>query len=179
MAAFVTAFNRTIEREGGKVAHPNDPGGLTNHGISARAFPGEDIEHMTVERARALYSECFWTPLLAYNYLTQSIANEMFDTAVNCGVPQAVKWLQRSLNLLYSCHPRLNHTALAVDGGVGPRTLHALNNWCSMGPAYERQLLVLLDHYQLAHYIHLADTDARFLVFLPGWINHRINNEEV
>ena len=48
---FDDAFVKLIGFEGGYVNNPADPGGETKYGISRRAYPGEDIANMTVERA--------------------------------------------------------------------------------------------------------------------------------
>ena len=45
--AFQEIVERVIEREGGYVNHPNDPGAETNMGISIKAHPKEDIKNLT------------------------------------------------------------------------------------------------------------------------------------
>ncbi len=44
-----------LEREGGYVNDPADPGGETNFGISKRAYPNVDIKNLTREGAIAIY----------------------------------------------------------------------------------------------------------------------------
>lgn len=111
MSAFEQAFRRTVAWEGGYVNHPSDPGGETNFGISRRAYPHENIAGMTLERAQFLYHRDYWQPCRCED-LPPLIAIELFDAAVNSGVGQAVRWLQRALGV-------------ADDGAIGPLTLSA------------------------------------------------------
>jgi lysozyme family protein len=70
--SFESAFTRLIDVEKGFQADPRDRGnwtggepgrGLlkgTKFGISAAAYPSEDIEHLTLERAQLLYRRDYW-----------------------------------------------------------------------------------------------------------------------
>ncbi len=111
MSAFEAAFRRTVAWEGGYVNHPSDPGGETNFGISRRAYPNENIAGMTLERAQFLYRRDYWQPCRCDD-LPAPVAIEIFDAAVNSGVGQAVRWLQRALGV-------------ADDGVIGPMTVSA------------------------------------------------------
>ena len=51
------------------------------------------------------------------------MAEELFEASVNCGPGNGVKFLQRGLNALNS-RERL-YQDLAVDGAMGPKTVHA------------------------------------------------------
>ncbi len=44
-----------IDREGGYVNHPKDPGGETKYGIAKRSHPEEDIRSLTRKRAEEIY----------------------------------------------------------------------------------------------------------------------------
>lgn len=91
---FDVAFAGIIGVEGGYVDDPHDPGRATNFGISAHAHPGLDIKGMTIEKAKAIYLAEYWTPL-KIEKLHPTVAYELFDFAVNSGVSQAVKCLQK------------------------------------------------------------------------------------
>jgi lysozyme family protein len=108
------AFERLIGHEGGYVNDPRDPGGETKFGISRRAYPGEDIAGMTLERARQLYARDYWGPA-GCDAVPPGIKFHLFDAAVNSGVTTAVRILQRAVG----------ETA---DGIIGPRTLHAVQS---------------------------------------------------
>lgn len=109
---FELAFQKLIGHEGGYVNDARDPGGETKYGISKRAYPGEDITGLTLERAKQIYRRDYWDAVQA-EYLPDAVRFDLFDAAVNSGVRQAVKWLQ----LAAKAEP---------DGIVGPKTLLAV-----------------------------------------------------
>ena len=57
LVEFDDIIEKVLEHEGGLVDDPKDAGGLTNLGISQRAYPDEDIRGLTVERAKELYNQ--------------------------------------------------------------------------------------------------------------------------
>jgi lysozyme family protein len=109
---FEDAFKVLIGHEGGYVNDPKDPGGETKYGISKRAYPGEDIANLTLARAQAIYHRDFWDVARA-DELPKHVRFAVFDAAVNSGVRQAVKWLQRAVGV-------------ADDGVIGHKTLSAV-----------------------------------------------------
>ena len=67
MADFEQAINFVLKNEGGLEENPNDPGGITNHGISLRFLKSikpdaseEDIRNLTVNQAKTIYYDHFW-----------------------------------------------------------------------------------------------------------------------
>ena len=120
----------SLAREGGFYDDP--VGGPTQWGISKRAFPSEDIEHMTRERAAELYRINYWEPCRC-GEMPLAIALMTFEAAINQGPGRAIQWLQLALGV-------------DVDGGVGPVTLAAL------AAADERRLLLLLRGLRAAAY---------------------------
>ena len=111
---FDEAFAVVIGNEGGYVDHPADPGGETNFGISRRAYPGEDIKGMTIDRAREIYRRDYWGPA-GCDAVPDGIRADLFDMAVNAGPAAAVRALQRAVG----------ETA---DGILGPRTIQAASS---------------------------------------------------
>jgi len=109
---FDTAFNRLIGHEGGYVNNPKDPGGETKYGISKRAYPDVDIAALTLDQAKAIYRRDFWDRARC-DELPPAVAFQVFDTAVNSGIGQAIRFLQRSVGV-------------ADDGNVGPLTMNAV-----------------------------------------------------
>lgn len=89
--SFNQALQFVLEREGGYVNDPSDPGGETKYGISHRSYPQLDIKALTPEQAGALYESDYWRPAGCED-LAPDMALVVFDTAVNCGVQQAVLW---------------------------------------------------------------------------------------
>lgn len=153
---FLRAFERTIGHEGGYVNDPQDQGGETKYGISKRSYPYLEIEKITVEQARQIYWDDFWTPLCLDKIWCGEVACEVFDTAVNTGKFKAVEILQRALNYLGS--------SLKIDGLIGKDTINAANN------ADERALLKVLNGVQFAHYLKIVELDPSQKKFAKGWL---------
>lgn len=113
---FDQAFERLIGHEGGYVNHPDDPGGETNWGITLRTARAEGyfgpMLDLTREQAREIYRTAYWGRAKADQY-DGAIAFQVFDAAVNHGIGQAVRFLQRAVGV-------------ADDGVVGPVTLGAV-----------------------------------------------------
>jgi len=112
---FDTAFERLIGHEGGYSFHPSDPGGETMWGVTARVARANgytgDMRSLPVEAAKAIYRRLYWDAVKA-DQLPSSVRFDVFDAAVNSGVGQAAKWLQRA-------------AGVADDGVIGPATLAA------------------------------------------------------
>jgi lysozyme family protein len=111
---FDAAFERLIGHEGGYVNDPRDPGGETKFGISKRAYPGEDIASLTLDRAKAIYRRDYWGPA-GCDAVPDAIRFDLFDMAVNAGVKPAVRTLQGAVGA-------------DADGVLGPKTLMAVNS---------------------------------------------------
>lgn len=157
MMDFDRAFELVIGHEGGYVNDPRDPGGETKFGISRKAYPGEDIAGMTLERARLLYRRDYWGPA-GCDAWPESIKFEVFDAAVNQGVRTAVKLLQRAVGA-------------ADDGVIGPDTIMRV---VSANGAW---LLRRLQAQRLKFYTSLPP--AKRDPFLAGWVNRIAHNMEV
>lgn len=117
MADFLTAVSKTLGYEDGLVDNPDDPGGLTNFGISLSAHPeltASDIRMMTRTRAIGIYRDRYWDE--AYSEIDdQIVADSLFDWGVTSGVTEAVIGLQKVL-------------PVEKDAVFGPKTLYAVNN---------------------------------------------------
>lgn len=123
---FDAAFERLLGHEGGFGNDRRDRGNWTGgeigkgtlkgtkYGISAAAYPGEDIEGLTLERARTIYRMQYWGPA-GCDAVPPALKYALFDMAVNSGVRAAVKVLQKSVGE-------------TVDGILGPRTLQAVQS---------------------------------------------------
>lgn len=126
MSKFDEIFQLLIGHEGGFTNNAADPGNWTGggvgagvckgtkYGISAKSYPDEDIAGMTLERAAAIYREHYWAPIRGDD-LPAPLALMVFDSAVNNGVGNAVRWLQEAVGA---------HT----DGVMGPATLAAVTH---------------------------------------------------
>lgn len=111
---FDDAFKRLIGHEGELSDHPKDKGGLTKYGISQRSYPNIDIKALTLDEARQLYKRDYWNAL-QMEHLPEGVRFDLFDMAVNSGVSQAVKTLQRAVGA-------------GEDGKLGPVTIAAVRD---------------------------------------------------
>jgi lysozyme family protein len=145
---FDDAFERVIGHEGGYVNDPLDPGGETRYGISRRAYPGEDIARMTLDRAKAIYRRDYWGAA-GCDAVPDMLKYPLFDAAVNQGVGRAVRMLQHAVHE-------------SEDGVLGPRTLQAIGSVDSARIAFR---------FMAARLVAYAETpEPQWQRFGRGWI---------
>jgi len=108
-----------LEHEGGYVDDPTDRGGETNFGIAKRFYPSIDIKNLTKEQAKKIYHQDYWRPAKC-DEIPPGLRHVYFDMCVNFGRSGAVRVLQRAANA--------KGAGLIVDGGIGPKTIGALDN---------------------------------------------------
>lgn len=148
---FDEAFTRLLGHEGGYVNDPRDPGGETNWGISKRAYPAVDIKALTQDGAKAIYRRDYWAPVRA-DELPDLVRFDVFDAAVNHGVIQSAKWLQRAAG----ANP---------DGVIGAQTVAAAR-------AAGTQLAAHFNGHRLQFY-----TDSgNWTVYSKGWARRVASN---
>ena len=137
--------------EGGYDNDPDDPGGETNFGIDKRSHPGEDIKHLTKERAAEIYFSDYWTPLRCEE-LPKGVGEVVMNIGVNAGKGRAARWLQEECGA-------------TVDGQIGPQTIDHACRTLNLAEA-------LLDRTE-GHYRSIAK--GKLAKFLKGWLNR--NND--
>lgn len=117
MTRFHEAFERLISHEGGYSNHPDDPGGETMYGITKRVAMQEGYDgpmrNLSRKRASEIYKSAYWDRAKADQY-DFAIGFQLFDAAVNHGIGNAIRLLQRAVGT-------------ADDGIVGPMTLAAVD----------------------------------------------------
>jgi lysozyme family protein len=161
-----------IAVEGGYVNDPSDSGGETNFGVTiavARANGYEGTMHdMPKSVAFDIYATQYWDSMFGDQLagLSEAVAIEVIDTAVNMGTGRASRFLQRALNVL------LSGEALKVDGQVGPATVGALSLYLRRRD--EQTLVKALNCLQGAFYIELAERREKDERFVYGWLKHRV-----
>jgi len=177
--SFDLAFARVLGIEGDFSNDPADSGGSTRYGITehvARSFGYKgDMRDLPLETAKQIYRRWYWDYLSldAVSHLSYAIAEELFDSAVNCGQGVAGTWLQRALNVLN--RQGRDYADLAVDGVVGPRTVEALGAYLAHRKQHgEKVLLRALNALQGEHYISLAEKRVKDEAFVYGWLLNRI-----
>lgn len=123
MADFLTAFNRTEKNEGKDIwtKVDGDSGGETWSGISRKANPswsgwkildqiknkknGQKISTPELEELKqSLYRTNYWNPICGDEIKNQKVANDLYDTGVNCGVSMSIKLSERQFKMKETGH---------------------------------------------------------------------------
>lgn len=161
-----TCFNKAqqfvLQWEGGLCEDANDAGGITKYGVCLRFLKSikpdatrEDIINLTKEEASQIFYTHFWKKCRC-DELPERIAFALYDTAINVGVSQAVKLLQRSV-------------CVKADGIIGDVTIQAVNRFVGEGEEDKRLTDFLIR--RKAFYTNLAAQKPSQKVFLKGWLN--------
>lgn len=109
------SLKHLLGNEGGYSDNPADPGGKTMYGITERVarsfgYKGE-MRNLPIATAVEIYRKNYWVPIKA-DQLPDDLRFHIFDAAVNSGVSQAIRFLQRA-------------AGVTEDGSIGPKTLSA------------------------------------------------------
>jgi len=152
MSKFLDFIDRVLSHEGGYVNNPNVPGGETKFGIAKRSYPAVDIRNLTREGAIAIYERDFWQRVQG-DKLPRQFAFQALDAAVNHGIGNAVRWMQRA-------------AGVADDGVIGPMTLAAV---ARSEPA---DLVLAFNAERLEFYAKLQTFDT----FGRGWTRRVAGN---
>lgn len=119
---FDAAFDRLLGHEGGYSNHPSDPGGETMWGVTKRVAQANGysgpMRGLPRDTAKQIYRRFYWEAVKA-DQLPEEVRFDVFDGAVNSGVSQSAKWLQRA-------------AGVDDDGIIGPKTIAAA---AAVGPA--------------------------------------------
>ena len=155
---FDRAAGYIFKLEGGYVNDPDDSGGATNLGITQNVYDStkkKDVKNITEAEAESIYLKNYWLPSKCdiIDKTHPALAAIHFDCAVNCGVYQANKLLQRALGV-------------EDDGVIGSITLRSVR-MCDEVKASMAYLHKRADFYKL-----LAKK-PRQGKFLKSWI-HRL-----
>jgi lysozyme family protein len=117
---FDRSLSRVLRNEGGYVNHPKDPGGATQMGVTQKVYDAYrsrlglkrgDVRYISKTEVAQIYRDSYWV-LAKCDQLPDGVDYVVFDGAVNSGVSQSAKWLQRALGV-------------NADGVIGPATIAA------------------------------------------------------
>jgi lysozyme family protein len=151
---FDLAFKSVLKHEGGFVNHPADPGGMTNLGVTKRAweeYVGHEVDEKTMraltpDAVAPFYRTRYWDAVRG-DQLPAGVDYAVFDCAVNSGPRRAVQLVQRAC--------KIND-----DGIPGAITLASIDN-IDPGILLTRLMTLRLEFLQrLPH----------FTTFGKGWV---------
>jgi len=153
---FDEAFERILGLEGKYSNHSADKGGETMWGITwkvarAHGYQGP-MQHMPTDVAKAIYRKSYWDAA-GIDMLPADVRFVVFDGAVNSGVVQSVRWLQRAVGA-------------KSDGVIGPRTLEAVR------ALHGARVTSRYNGHRLQFMAGLSDWGY----FGKGWANRIANN---
>jgi lysozyme family protein len=154
---FETCLAKMLAHEGGYVNHPQDPGGMTNLGVTKRVWEewvGHEVDEkqmraLTPQIVAPLYKRKYWDAIRG-DELVSGVDYVVFDVAVNSGPGRAIKILQDCVGA-------------TVDGGFGPGTLAAVK----VAESDPKKLINLYCDKRLEFLMSLKN----FVTFSRGWIN--------
>jgi lysozyme family protein len=152
---FDVCLELMLAHEGGFVNHPQDPGGMTNLGVTARVWEEwlgrptneKEMRALTPLMVKPLYKRKYWDAIRA-DELVDGVDYCVFDVAVNSGVGRAIKFLQQSVGA-------------TPDGGFGSITM-ALVKQAESDP------VKLIEMYS-ARRLEFLQSLKTFETFGKGW----------
>ena len=169
MAEYLPAYQKTIVGiEKLKLTNtPGDLGGQTYAGISRKNNPeweGWDLIDRGLtppeKLVQVFYKSFFWDMLQCDKIIDQDTAENLFDFAVNGGVPTAKHLAQHAAKV-------------TPDGVFGPQTLGAINSM-------DQELFQLrFDIYKIDRYRDIVTANPVQVKFLLGWINRTLNTDGI
>lgn len=147
-----------LVHEGGFVNHPDDPGGMTNLGVTRKSWeqwigrkPSEaEMRALSPMDVAPFYEQTYWKQLRCHQ-MPIALAYCVFDFGVNSGIVRAAQFLQRLVGA-------------KDDGKIGPKTLEAVQQY-----ATAKGLEVLIENYCDARRDFLRRLGT-FKTFGKGWL---------
>lgn len=169
--------------EAGYVLHDDDLGKATKHGITQATaelhkhlwgeygFNG-DMRELPIELAFRIYEESWWDRLWLDDImeLSPELCERLFDFGINAGRGNAVRSLQRILNV----HNKQGtlYDDLEPDGGMGKNTFGALEAFLAQRyPEQVSKLTFLMLSMQNYYYVDISEKRERNESFTNGWTN--------
>ncbi len=189
MADFEISYKITNQIEGGYANDPDDKGGETYRGVARKFHPDwegwkivdeakskwQDVKRINEildeneelqEMIKSFYRTEFWNKIKGDAIQHQSIANEIYDNAVNMGPEKSIEYLQRTLNILNRNSKK--YEDIPVDKKIGLKTITALAA-CIKLNGYQRVLNVL-NGFQIKHYLELMEKNPTQEKYI-GWFD--------
>lgn len=136
-----------------------DSGGRTKFGLDSASHPELDLDSLTVEEAAVVYKRCYWEKAHC-NELPWPLSQVQFDGAVNTGIRQQMRFLQRAADT-------------TADGIWGPATREAIEQ--SINEIGLKALCIFVCDQKETFYRSLVEKKPHLGRFLKGWLN-RLND---
>jgi lysozyme family protein len=157
-SAFDRALTVILRHEGGWSNNSQDPGGMTNLGVTKATWEAwvrrpaseSEMRNLTVEKVKPLYKQRYWDAVKG-DELPPAVAMCVFDFGVNAGPARAIRYLQAVVGA-------------TQDGIIGPATLEAVNKYVS---AHGADALVRAYQDKRRDYYRSLST---FGTFGRGWL---------
>lgn len=184
MSEFEPAFLNLMKHEGGLVNDIDDAGGITNRGMSLRYLEklvkqnpllltsvdldnnaiinSYDIQNMSEESAKDIYRVQWWNKYGYGKINNQSLANKVFNLAVNIGPKQSAIILQQA------CNELMKTEIIAIDGILGSKTYNFINQ---LNGAQLNYLIINFINLASKYYQNIVNKRPVYKKFLKGWLN--------
>ncbi len=178
MANYELAFRSMINKEGGYVNDPDDPGGETYKGIARKKqpdwigwplidvmkehpnFPANlDSQIVIQAKLREFYKAVFWDKVGGDQLVDQDVAYSMFDFGVNTGVYSSVFIAQTVVGFI----------GANADGKIGPNTIKAIN---AFNPDH---FIAAFMVEKVRSYIKICKRRPDSRKYFFGWIDRSVN----
>jgi len=112
-----------LVHEGGFVNHPEDPGGITNMGVTKSVYEAwvekevteEDMRNLTEDNVAPIYKKNYWDRCKCDD-LASGLDLCVFDFGVNAGTGRSARFLQALVGTV-------------ADGAIGPNTIRKVNEY--------------------------------------------------
>lgn len=157
-----------IKREGGFIDHPDDRGGATKYGVTAKSLAHylgrepntDDIKNISRDDAFEIYYLQYYKRP-GIDQLPNEIQELVLDMSVNHGPKRAVKLLQKTLIT--------NGVMIAADGLIGNKTTAAVAD-VERRRGFKAIINGMVDN-RVEFYEKIVKHDDSQRVFLAGWVN--------
>lgn len=190
--SFDEAFSWIMEKEGIVLTYdPDDPGGMTLCGISREHNPNWEwwseidraistkklkVNTKVPEEFISIYVASYYynTYWLKYGCAEANVSNElakeMFDQAINPGPSIMIRNLQECLNTLnYDTKTKSTKSEdLVVDGKWGKKTRTRLIEYAGK---YNSFLVKAMNAKQASYYLSLSSSNVKMRKYVKGWMN--------
>ncbi len=166
-----------LRYEGGYVNDPDDSGGETNKGITIGTFQqyaredlglepsSENLKKITDDQATTIYRKRYWEPKGFCKIEDDKVSLMIYDWTVTSGGGATKKVQELLINEF--------DQKITADGGIGPKTIEAINN-----VEDQNKLLKRIAEIRKEFYKDLAIKNGiptKNYKFLDGWHN-RVND---